>query len=47
MMATKAISIVGADLGTCGATTCSGNSVFRVDRTETGSAWQFNWLGEC
>lgn len=45
MMATKGIVVEGADLGTCTAAGCVGNSLFRVDRQYTGSAWQFNWEG--
>ena len=43
-MATQGVRVLGADLGGCTAASCAVNSVFRVDRTDTGSAWQFNWL---
>jgi hypothetical protein len=45
MMATKGLNVEDYDAGTCTAAGCKGSSLFRVDRTDTGSAWQFNWEG--
>jgi hypothetical protein len=47
MMVTKGIRAEGFDTGTCTADGCSGNSLFRLDRTTAGSSWQFNWEGAC
>jgi len=43
MMVTRGVRVENFDAGTCTAAGCQGNSLFRVDRTDTGSAWQFNW----
>lgn len=46
MMSTRGLSFEDVDFGSsCTDAGCRGNALFRVDRTNTGSSWQFNWEG--